>query len=68
MIIAIGFTCFAAKPESDFEHELFLDRRVITITSYKGRSKTIDIPETTEGLPVVRLGLAVLLLQIIFFF
>lgn len=56
MMIAIGVTCFAANPESDFEYELFSDGSGIMITGYKGRSKTIDIPETIEGLPVIQLG------------
>ena len=56
MMSAIGVTCFAANPESDFEYELFSDGSGIMITGYKGRSKTIDIPETIEGLPVIQLG------------
>ncbi|WP_288516088.1 leucine-rich repeat domain-containing protein [uncultured Treponema sp.] len=56
MMIAIGFTCFAANPASDFDYDMSPDGSGVMIKKYKGTSTKVDIPETIEGLPVVQIG------------
>lgn len=55
-MLAIAFSCFAANPESDFVYDLAPDGQGVMITSYKGKSTTVVIPDTIEGLPVTQIG------------
>lgn len=55
-MLAMAFSCFAANPESDFVYDLAPDGQGVMITSYKGKSTTVVIPDTIEGLPVTQIG------------
>lgn len=55
-MLAMAFSCFAANPESDFIYDLAPDGQGVMITSYKGKSTTVVIPDTIEGLPVTQIG------------
>lgn len=55
-MLAMSFACFAANPESDFIYDMAPDGQGVMITSYKGKSTTVVIPDTIEGLPVTQLG------------
>ena len=46
----------APAPEADFEFRLTEDGNGVIITRYKGKAKTLVIPATVQGLPVVRVG------------
>jgi len=52
----IIFPCFAANPESDFIYDLASDGQGVMIKEYKGKSTTVVIPDTIEGLPVTQIG------------
>ena len=55
-MLAMSFACFAANPESDFVYDMAPDGQGVMITSYKGKSTTVVIPDTIEGLPVTQIG------------
>lgn len=55
-MLAMAFSCFAANPESDFIYDMAPDGQGVMITSYKGKSTTVVIPDTIEGLPVTQIG------------
>lgn len=55
-MLAMAFSCFAANPESDFVYDMAPDGQGVMITSYKGKSTTVVIPDTIEGLPVTQIG------------
>ena len=55
-MLAMAFSCFAANPESDFVYDFAPDGQGVMITSYKGKSTTVVIPDTIEGLPVTQIG------------
>lgn len=55
-MLAMAFSCFAANPESDFIYDFAPDGQGVMITSYKGKSTTVVIPDTIEGLPVTQIG------------
>ena len=54
--LATAFTCFAANPASDFEYDMAPDGQGVMLKSYKGKSTTVVIPDTIEGLPVTQIG------------
>ena len=47
----------APAPEADFEFKLTEDGNGVIIRRYKGKAKTLVIPATVQGLPVVRVGI-----------
>lgn len=55
-MLAMSFACFAANPASDFVYDMAPDGQGVMITSYKGKSTTVVIPDTIEGLPVTQIG------------
>ena len=55
-MLAMSFACFAANPASDFIYDMAPDGQGVMITSYKGKSTTVVIPDTIEGLPVTQIG------------
>ena len=55
-MLAMAFACFAANPASDFVYDMAPDGQGVMITSYKGKSTTVVIPDTIEGLPVTQIG------------
>lgn len=55
-MLAMAVTCFAANPASDFVYDMAPDGQGVMITSYKGKSTTVVIPDTIEGLPVTQIG------------
>ena len=55
-MLTMAFSCFAANPESDFIYDMAPDGQGVMITSYKGKSTTVVIPDTIEGLPVTQIG------------
>lgn len=55
-MLAMAFSCFAANPESDFIYDLAPDGQGVMIKEYKGKSTTVVIPDTIEGLPVTQIG------------
>lgn len=55
-MLAMAFSCFAANPESDFIYDLAPDGQGVMINEYKGKSTTVVIPDTIEGLPVTQIG------------
>lgn len=54
--LATAFTCFAANPASDFDYDMAPDGQGVMLKSYKGKSTTVVIPDTIEGLPVTQIG------------
>lgn len=54
-MLAMAFSCFAANPESDFIYDLAPDGQGVMIKEYKGKSTTVVIPDTIEGLPVTQI-------------
>lgn len=55
-MLAMAFSCFAANPESDFIYDMAPDGQGVMIKEYKGKSTTVVIPDTIEGLPVTQIG------------
>ena len=55
-MLAMSFACFAANPASDFVYDMAPDGQGGMITSYKGKSTTVVIPDIIEGLPVTQIG------------
>ncbi len=56
LALATTFTCFAANPASDFVYDMAPDGQGVMLKSYKGKSTTVVIPDTIEGLPVTQIG------------
>ena len=55
-MLAMSFACFATTPASDFVYDMAPDGQGVMITNYKGKSTTVVIPDTIEGLPVTQIG------------
>ena len=49
-MLAMSFACFAANPASDFVYDMAPDGQGGMITSYKGKSTTVVIPDIIDNM------------------